>query len=136
MPPSCTILRVDASARSGHSLTRGLAEICRGATALEPILGGKAMVLLTSTGEFGLAPGGLRSHMDHLTPHLRTCAHYFGVAEMHHVAMEYQEFGDERHRRSVDRIFADVARLVRDLQCHGDIGMQSGRACESFGPSA
>ncbi len=50
--------------------------------------------------------------MDHLIPHLGTCAHYRGVAETHRVAIEYQEFGDERHRRSIDQAHAEVVRLV------------------------
>lgn len=90
-------------------------DLSRGDWPLEPILGGKTLVLLTSSGEFGFAPGGPRAHMDHLTPHLQTCAHYFGVAETHRVAIEYQEFGDERHRRSIDQAHAEVVRLVEQL---------------------
>lgn len=90
-------------------------DLSRGDWPLEPILGGKKLVLLTSSGEFGFAPGGPRAHMDHLTPHLQTCAHYFGVTEMHRVAIEYQEFGDERHRRSIDEAHAEVVRLVEHL---------------------
>ncbi len=90
-------------------------DLSRGDWPLEPILGGKTLVLLTSSGEFGFAPGGPRAHMDHLTPHLRTCAPYFGVAETHRVAIEYQEFADERHRRSIDQAHAEVVRLVEHL---------------------
>ena len=90
-------------------------DLSRGDWPLEPILGGKKLILLSSSGEFGFAPGGPRAHMDHLTPHLQTCAHYFGVAETHRVAIEYQEFGDERHRQSVDQAHAEVVRLVERL---------------------
>jgi FMN-dependent NADH-azoreductase len=53
--------------------------------------------------------------VDPPTPHLRTCAHYLGVAETHRVDIEYQEFGDERHRRSIDQAHAEVLRLVEQL---------------------
>ena len=90
-------------------------DLGRGDWPLEPILEGKSLVILTSSGEFGFAPGGLRAGMDHLTPHLRTLSRYLGVGETHRVAIEYQEFGDERHRRSVAAAQADVVRLVDEL---------------------
>ena len=90
-------------------------DLSRGDWPLEPVLNGKTLVLLTSSGEFGFAPGGPRAHMDHLTPHVQTLAGYLGVSEMHHVRIEYQEFGDERHRRSVAEAHAEVARLVGQL---------------------
>ena len=90
-------------------------DLGRGDWPLEPILEGKSLVLLTSSGEFGFAPGGLRAGMDHLTPHLRTLSRYLGVSETYRIAIEYQEFRDERHRRSVAAAQADVVRLVEDL---------------------
>jgi FMN-dependent NADH-azoreductase len=90
-------------------------DLRRGDWPLEPILKGKSLVLLTSSGEFGFAPGGPRADMDHLTPHLRTLSRYFGVGETYRVAIEYQEFGDERHRRSVVAAQAEVVRLVEEL---------------------
>jgi FMN-dependent NADH-azoreductase len=90
-------------------------DLSRGDWPLEPVLGGKTLVLLTSSGEFGFAPGGPRAHMDHLTPHVQTLAGYLGVSEMHHVRIEYQEFGDERHRRSVAEAHAEVVRLAEQL---------------------
>lgn len=84
----------------------------RGDWPIEPVLNGKTLVLLTSSGEFGFAPGGVRAGLDHLTPHLRTCARYFGVEETHQVSIEYQEFGDERHRRSVSEAHDSVGRLA------------------------
>lgn len=87
----------------------------RGDWPLEPVLSGKTMVLLTSAGEFGYAPGGPRAHMDHLIPHLQTCAPYLGVTELRQVRAEYQEFADERHRRSIAEARAQIARLVEEL---------------------
>ena len=90
-------------------------DLARGDWPLEPVLKGKTLVLLTSSGEFGFARGGERAELDQLTPHLRTCSRYLGVAETHRVAIEYQEFGDERHRRSVAEAQAEVGRLVDHL---------------------
>lgn len=90
-------------------------DLGRGDWPLEPILEGKSLVILTSSGEFGFAPGGLRAGMDHLTPHLRTLSKYLGVSETYRVAIEYQEFGDERHHRSVAAAQADAVRLVEEL---------------------
>lgn len=90
-------------------------DLGRGDWPLEPILEGKSLVLLTSSGEFGFAPGGPRAGMDHFSPHLRTVSRYFGVGETYRVAIEYQEFGDERHRRSIAAAQADVIRLVEEL---------------------
>lgn len=82
---------------------------------LEPILSGKAMVLLTSTGEFGFGPGGVRADMNHLDTHLRVAGRYFGVAKSFHLGIEYQEFGDARHAASVAEALAAVPALVSQV---------------------
>jgi FMN-dependent NADH-azoreductase len=81
------------------------------------VLSGKKLVLLSSSGEFAFQPGGLREHWEHLEPHVRTCAHYLGVApgDLHHVAIEFQEFGDDRHELSVRQALQSVKRLARRL---------------------
>ena len=92
---------------------------------LSPLLSGKKLALLTSSGEFGFHPGGLRQDWEHLEAHVRTCARYLGVAaqDLHHVAIEYQEFADERHDASVDRALAGASalatRLVREAGTPG-----------------
>lgn len=84
---------------------------------LSPMLSGKRLVLLSSSGEFGFGAGGLREGWEHLEPHVRTCAHYLGVApgELHHVAVEYQEFGDERHAASTQAALGAVKALAARL---------------------
>jgi len=90
-------------------------DLARGDHPLEAVLSGKAMVLLTSSGEYGFAPGGERAGMNHLDPHLRTLGRYFGVAEDYHIAIEYQEFGDARHTASVTAAHAAIPGLVANL---------------------
>ncbi|WP_416307368.1 FMN-dependent NADH-azoreductase [Neptunicella sp. SCSIO 80796] len=94
-------------------------DLKRGDFPLEPILSGKQMVLLTSTGEFGFEKGGIREHMNHLSPHVRTLGHYLGTESFHEVRAEYQEFGDQRHQQSVETAFANTARLA-ELLCGKD----------------
>ena len=92
-------------------------DLARGDFPLEPIMSGKTLVALSSRGEFGFGPGGVREHMNHLETHIFTCAHYLGVQESHLIAVDYQEFNDERHRQSVADAFAAIPVLVR--QCLG-----------------
>lgn len=84
---------------------------------LSPLLSGKKLVLLSSSGEFGFRPGGLRQDWEHLEAHVRTCARYLGVAaeDLHHVAIEYQEFADERHETSMELALAAATDLATRL---------------------
>lgn len=92
---------IDHVARIGKTFSFDLA---RGDTPIEPILSGKRLVVLSSRGEFGFAPGGPRAHLNALDPALAACAHYFGVAQadIETIAIEYQEFKDARHEASVE----------------------------------
>ncbi len=75
-------------------------DLSRGDWPLEPILSGKQLILLTSSGEFGFEAGGMRANMNHLDTHIRVVSRYLGVRDAHHIAVEYQEFGDLQSRRS------------------------------------
>lgn len=102
----------DKVIRVGRTFTFDLA---RGDYPLEPILDGKTLVVLSARGEFGFGPGGLRAGMNQLDPHIRTCSHYLGVQAIHSIAIDYQEFGDARHRQSVAEAHAAVPELVDQL---------------------
>lgn len=105
---------IDQIARIGRTFSFDLA---RGDVPIEPILTGKTLVVLSARGEFGFAPGGMRAHMNALDPALAACAHYFGVArdDIHTITIEYQEFKDERYRRSVAEAELAVPALVDRL---------------------
>ena len=90
-------------------------DLDRGDHPLEPVMTGKTLVLLTAHGEFEFQAGGLRERMNHLDPHIRTVAGYLGVSTMHHVAIEYQEFGDARHQQSLVSAQAQIPHLVAEL---------------------
>src|SRR5919106_6623991 len=78
-------------------------DLRRGDWPLEPIVTGKQLVVLSARGEFGFGPGGVREGRNQLDPHVATCAPLIGVADdaIHTIAIEYQEFGDERHALSL-----------------------------------
>lgn len=105
---------IDQVARIGRTFSFDLA---RGDQPIEPMLNGKTLVVLSSRGEFGFAPGGPRAHLNLFDPHLAACAHYLGVAreDIHTVAIEYQEFKDERHAASTAAATARVGELARRL---------------------
>ncbi|MER9234734.1 NAD(P)H-dependent oxidoreductase [Mesorhizobium sp. M0622] len=90
-------------------------DLGRGDFPLEPVLSDKTLVLLSSCGEFGFEPGGIRGHMNHLDTHLRAIKHYLGVDDMHHIGIEYQEFGGDRHVRSIAAAHAAIPALVDRL---------------------
>ncbi|MDO6420869.1 FMN-dependent NADH-azoreductase [Saccharophagus degradans] len=76
-------------------------DLSRGDFPLQPLLSGKTLIIVTSSGEFGFEKGGIREDSSHLAPHLRTLSKYLGVDTIYEITSEYQEFDDERHRMSV-----------------------------------
>ena len=90
-------------------------DLSRGDYPLQPLLSGKTLVIVTSTGEFGFEKGGIREHSAHLVPHLKTLSKYLGVETSYEIASEYQEFGDDRHRHSLDQAKARAEHLATEL---------------------
>ncbi|GAA0355072.1 NAD(P)H-dependent oxidoreductase [Bowmanella denitrificans] len=88
-------------------------DLQRGDFPLAPIFSGKRLVLVSSTGEFGFEPGGVREHMNHLTTHIRTLSHYLGVEQVDDVQVQFQEFADARHEASKAQAFEAVAALAK-----------------------
>ena len=92
-------------------------DLRRGDWPIEPTMAGKCLVVLSARGEFGFMPGSVRAGYNQLDPHIATCAPFLGVAEdaIHTIAVEYQEFGDERHARSLAKAEADTRALAAAL---------------------
>ncbi len=97
----------------------------RGDFPLDPILSDKILVCLTSKGEFGFAQGGIRNKMNHLDGHIETLSSYLGAKENYFVHVEYQEFDDDRHRRSRVKADCNTVALAETLAR----GAQSREAC-------
>ena len=112
----------DQVVRVGKTFTFDLA---RGDRPLEPVYGGKTLVLLTSWGEFGFGPGELNEGRDSLTPHVRTASRYLGVDSVHHVGIQYQEFGDHRFEASRDAALAALEPLADSLAATAGDGATS-----------
>ncbi|MFC3031548.1 FMN-dependent NADH-azoreductase [Pseudoalteromonas fenneropenaei] len=90
-------------------------DLARGDYPLEPILTGKTLVLLTSSGEFGFAEGLERAQLDHLVPHIKLLSRYLGVADFYVVRSEYQEFADARHQHSRAQAEQQAVQLAEQL---------------------
>lgn len=103
---------VDQVVRIGKTFTFDLA---RGDRPLEPLFRGKTLVTLTASGEFGFGSGEMNDGAGHLISHLRTVSKYLGADEMHHVGIEYQEFGDHRFDASKANAMQQVGRLAAEL---------------------
>ncbi|OHV75968.1 FMN-dependent NADH-azoreductase [Rhizobium sp. LCM 4573] len=112
--PSTLKAWIDHIARIGRTFSFDLS---RGDKPIAPILSGKRLVVLSSRGEFGFAPGGVRAHMNALDPAIAACAHYFGVSAdaIETVAIEYQEFKDDRHRSSIEHAEARAREIAGRL---------------------
>ncbi len=95
-------------------------DLNRGDWPLEPMLAGKELVLITSSGEFGFSKGEIRHEMNHLHTHFQSISCYLGVEKTHHVQVEYQEFSDDRHKASYaiahDNILSLVDRMSQVAQ--------------------
>jgi len=112
--PSALKAWFDQVIRVGRTFTFDLR---RGDWPIEPVMAGKRLAVLSARGEFGFGPGGVRAGRNQLDPHIRTCAPFLGVAEdaVHTIAVEYQEFGDERHARSRAAAEAAASALAAGL---------------------
>lgn len=76
---------------------------------------GKRLVTLSARGDHGYGPGERIEHMNHVEPAIRTAFGYIGITQTHHVAIEYDEFADERLQRSIASAESDVDALVDQL---------------------
>jgi FMN-dependent NADH-azoreductase len=107
----------DQVIRIGKTFTFDLA---RGQQPIEPILSGKTLVILSSRGEGHFGPGGANESMNHLETHISSCRHFLGVeSEPHLIHVDFQEFGDDRHKASKEKAFRDIHPLVSELSHAG-----------------
>jgi len=76
---------------------------------------GKRLVILSSRGDFGYSPGQRIAHMNHVEGGVATAFGYIGIADVASVAIEYDEFADERLRASIAAAEAQVDALVEHM---------------------
>jgi FMN-dependent NADH-azoreductase len=65
------------------------------------LLSGQRMLVITPTGDGGYEKGGPRESINHLDAHLRTVFQFIGVTEIELIGVQYDEFQDDRNRRSM-----------------------------------
>jgi FMN-dependent NADH-azoreductase len=62
---------------------------------------GKRLVILSARGDYGYDPGGRLATMNLVEAGLRVPLGYIGLSDSHSVAIEYDEFADERLAASI-----------------------------------
>ena len=80
-----------------------------------PTPNGKRLVILSARGDYGYAPGERMAHVNYVEPHLKSVFAFLGVNKKHWVAVEYDEFADDRLTRSLAEAEGAVERLVREI---------------------
>ncbi|MFC3551683.1 FMN-dependent NADH-azoreductase [Lysobacter cavernae] len=101
---------------------------------------GKRLVLLSSRGDYGYNPGERLAAMNHVEAGVMTPLRYLGIDATDRIAIEYDEFGDERLQASIAAAEAEVdalvSRLVREVamersETTADAGVDAGATAAS-----
>ncbi len=80
-----------------------------------PLIPGRPVVVITSAGDGDLHPGGPLAHMNHLEPHLITALGFNGLTDLHFIRAGYDEFQDDRAKRSLATAESEVDAMVEGL---------------------
>jgi len=72
------------------------------------------LILISSRGDYGYDDGP-NARANHVEPSVRTAFSYIGIRRVSTIAVEYDEFSDERLFRSLERAEREVDRLVAAL---------------------
>lgn len=75
----------------------------------------KRLVILSSRGDHGYAEGQRLAERNHVEASVRTAFAYMGVTDAHSIAVEYDEFGDQRLADSISQAEAVLDELVAAL---------------------
>jgi FMN-dependent NADH-azoreductase len=84
-------------------------------TPYGPLLANKPVVVVTAAGEGAMFPGGAMAHMNHLEPHLITALGFMGLIDLRFIRAGYDEYQDDRMKRSLARAEADVDATMKAL---------------------
>lgn len=83
----------------------------------KPLVHGKRVFVVVTSGDNGLEPGGENWHVNHLEPHLRTILGMLGMKELHFIYSGNDEHGGERLERSLanaERLIDEIGRSRRE----------------------
>lgn len=73
---------------------------------------GKRLIILSSRGDYGYGKGERIQHLNYVEASIETAFKYIGITAFDSVAVEYDEFADERLQASLARADAEVDALV------------------------
>ena len=76
---------------------------------------GKRLIILSSRGDYGYDADGRASERNHVEPAVRSAFGYIGITDSHSIAVEYDEFADERLAESIRQAEAAVDELASKL---------------------
>lgn len=80
-----------------------------------PLLAPKPVVIVISAGDGSLHPGGSLAHLNFLEPHLVTVLNFIGLSNISFVRAGYDEYKDDRFKKSLADAELTVDRLVDHL---------------------
>jgi FMN-dependent NADH-azoreductase len=80
-----------------------------------PLIHPKPVVLVISVGDGSLHPGGPLAHLNFLEPHLVTVLNFIGLSDISFVRVGYDEYKDDRFKKSLADAEAEVDRIVDRL---------------------
>ena len=91
---------------------------------------GKRLVILSSRGDEGYGKGQRIEHMNHVERSIETAFAYIGINDVHSVAIEYDEFADDRLKASIEAAEVQVDALAMRLAaqpgtCEGPAGSKT-----------
>lgn len=72
------------------------------ASPYRPLLAPKPVIVITAAGDGSMHPGGAMAHLNFLEPHLATVLGFIGLGEPTFIRVGYEEFQDDRLKRSLD----------------------------------
>jgi FMN-dependent NADH-azoreductase len=80
-----------------------------------PLLSSRPVVAITSVGDGALLPGGALAHLNFLEPHLETILAFIGLTDITFVRASYNEYQDDRAKRSLVAAEASIDQVVDQL---------------------
>lgn len=95
-------------------------DLARGEQPIEPIQSGQSLVMLLAGGEGCFSPGELNAQRNLLAPHLQQALRLSGVSTVHTARIEFQEFGDDRHRTTLAAADRRTHHSVRSIAAEQD----------------
>jgi FMN-dependent NADH-azoreductase len=79
----------------------------------KPLLHGKKMFVVVSSGDSGYQPGGSLSHLNHVEPYLRTVFGFIGITDIRFIYCGNDEFGGAALEQSLN----DAQQQIQQVVC-------------------